>query len=401
MAERVTYAEDVVARTELSERRFVGRWSTVTLVVLVAGAIAMSLPRVEGLRAAVTVALALAFLAACTWGAQRVETLSPPARWRAFATLFTVQLGLATALAFASHGMGILVFFATASQGALYAPPRWAALVIALATGLCALSFWSHTPQYALQQLVSLGTSMAFVVAFSSAVAGREDLRRESAKLATELAAANLRLSASAEASAHLAAERERNRIAHEIHDTAGHHLTAAHVQILAAHAVLESDPARAGVALDHASSLTRKALEEVRRAVVVMRSEPSAPPLPDRLARLVEDLSMASLRGELTIVGEPRRLPMPVEIALFRAAQEAITNVYRHARASRVALTLTYASEGVTLRVLDDGPDDERDRPTPGVGLALMAERIRELGGVLAVDRSTSGFGLTMEVPT
>jgi signal transduction histidine kinase len=65
------------------------------------------------------------------------------------------------------------------------------------------------------------------------------------------------------------------------------------------------------------------------------------------------------------------------------------------------VALTLTYAPEGVTLRVLDDGPDDERERPTPGVGLALMAERIRELGGVLAVERSASGFGLTLEVPT
>jgi signal transduction histidine kinase len=397
----VTYPDAVSAERELQERRFVGRWSTITLIVLVAGAIAMSLPRVQGWSAVATVALALAFLAATTRGAAHVERMPAPRRWRALAGLFTLQLTLAAALALASHGMGILVFFATASQGALYAPPRWAAVVIALASGLCALSFWWHTPQYALQQLVSLGTSMAFVVAFSSAVAGREDLRRQSADLAAELAAANVRLSTSAEASEHLAAERERNRIAREIHDTAGHHLTAAHVQILAARALLESDPARAGLALDHASGLTRKALEEVRRAVVVMRSEAESPPLPDRLARLVADVSMTSLCGELSILGAPRALPMGVEIALFRAAQEAITNVYRHAGASRVQLTLTYAVDNVRLHVLDDGFDEDRERPAPGVGLALMAERLREIGGGLAVERTSSGFGLTMEVPT
>ncbi len=396
----MSYDAGVSASKELHERRFVGRWSTLTLVVLVAGALAMSLPRVRGGAAVASVALALAFLAATTWGAWRVETLSPPGRWRALGGLFALQLALATALVFVTGGMGILVYFATASQAVLYLPPRWAALVVLIATSLCALSFWAHTPLYAAQQLVSLVTSMAFVVAFSSAVAGREDLRRDGERLAAELASTNARLRASAEASADLAAERERNRIAREIHDTAGHHLTAAHVQILAARAVLETDPARAGVALDRASKLTRDALEEVRRAVVVMRSEPASPPLPDRLARLVEDVGLESLRCALAIEGTPRRLPIPVEVALYRAAQEAITNVLRHARASRIEITLSYGAAGVVLRVLDDGAEEPGARAEPGVGLALMAERARELGGALAVEQTSAGFGVTLEVP-
>lgn len=396
----VAYDEAVSASAELHERRFLGRWSIVTLVVLVAGALAMSLPRLSGARALVTVVLALAFLAATTFGAGIAERLGPPRRWRALTALFALELVLASALAVASGGFGILVYFATASQAVLYAPARWAALVVALATALCAISFWVHTPLYAPQQLVSLVTCMAFVVAFSAAVAGREDLRRESERLVAELASANVRLAASAETSEHLAAERERNRIAREIHDTAGHHLTAAHVQILAARAVLDRDPARAEVALDRASKLTRDALEEVRRAVVVMRSEPSSPPLPDRLARLVEDVAVESLRCELTIEGTPRRLSVAVEVALYRAAQEAITNVYRHARASRVAISLTYAETGVTLRVRDDGTEESAVRAEPGVGLALMAERAREIGGALAIERTTDGFGLTLEVP-
>ncbi len=396
----MAYAPEVVAKSELHERRFGGRWSTVTLVVLVAGAIVMSLPHLDAWRAAVTLGLSLCFLCATLFGARYVEQLAPPSRWRALAALMAVQLALATSLAFSSRGFAILLFFATASQAVLYARPRWAALVVVLCVVLTSVSFWFHSPAYAVQQFVSLATSMAFVVAFSSAIARQGDARRESERLATELAAANVRLAANADATAHLAAERERNRIAREIHDTVGHHLTAAHVQLLAARAVLDHDPARAGVALDRASNLTRNALEEVRRAVIVMRNEPGSP-LPDRLARLLEEVAVASLRGELTVIGAPRRLPMSVEVALYRAAQEAITNVYRHARASRIEITVTYAPEGrVALHIRDDGVDDELARPAPGIGLELMGERMRELGGELAIERSASGFGLTLAVP-
>ncbi len=383
----------------LLARRFEGAWSTIALVVLVLGALVTALPSLDAAETAWLVALSGVFLLLMTRGAHFAEKRGAPDRWRAMAALFALQLLMCGVLLWISRGYALMVIFGTASQAVLYLPRRYAAGMVVACLAIGAISLWTHTPVHAPRQLGSVLAAMAFVVAFSWIAVRQHDARHEVARLASQLAEANVRLEAHAQEASALATERERNRIAREIHDTVGHCLTAAHVQLLAARAVLEVDPARASRALERATGLTHEALDEVRRAVVVMRHERSSP-LPERLEQLAQDLNATSIRASLHVVGEPRPLPMPVEVALYRAAQEAVTNVHRHAHASRVEITLRFGDDAtIGLKVKDDGQGDGSEAP-PGVGLELMRERLKELGGHLEVERSGEGFSVQLEVP-
>lgn len=384
----------------LLARRFEGAWSTGALVVLVVGALATALPSLTEMQAFGVVSLCGFYLAVTTRGARRVERLGAPERWWGFTLLFALQLALCAVTLWASDGYALILVFGTASQGVLYLPRRYSAVIVLLCLAIAAISLGTFTPVYALRQFSSVLAAMAFVVAFSWIAVKQHDARHEVSRLATELAEANVRLAAHAKEAGALAAERERNRIAREIHDSVGHCLTAAHVQLLAARAVLAVHPDRASLALERAAGLTHDALDEVRRAVVVMRQERGSP-LPERLDELVREVNTTGLRASLRVEGTPRPLPMPVEVALFRATQESITNVHRHAHASQLEITLRFGEDAtVSLSLKDDGRGGMENAP-PGVGLELMGERLLELGGRLEIERSREGFHVRLEVPT
>ena len=133
------------------------------------------------------------------------------------------------------------------------------------------------------------------------------------------------------------------------------------------------------------------------------LREPRSPPPLPEALAGLVAETSAAGVPTELEVTGSPRTVPPDTEDSLFRAAQEGLTNVRKHAQAGHARLVLDYErADVVRLEVRDDGtgvitPVADAD----GFGLLGLRERASRLGGTLAVD-STPGRGLTlrMEVP-
>jgi signal transduction histidine kinase len=237
-----------------------------------------------------------------------------------------------------------------------------------------------------------LGTLAA--AAFTAVVT--ELLRREQ-RARADLAAAHERLRGYAAQAEELATIQERNRLARDIHDGLGHHLTVVQMQVQAARAVLGTDPERADAVLAKAQEQSTAALAEVRRSVAALREPRAVPPLGEALKALAEDATAAGVPTELALLGTVRELPSAAEEALFRAAQEGLTNVRKHAAADNARLVLDFGDDGtVRLEVCDDGRG--ADPTGDGFGLLGLRERAARLGG--SVDLAApAGGGTTLRM--
>jgi signal transduction histidine kinase len=200
----------------------------------------------------------------------------------------------------------------------------------------------------------------------------------------------------------------ERERLAHEIHDTLIQGFASIAMNLEAAKGSLERNPASARRHMDEARRTARENLVEARR--IVRALQPGAleqTPLPEALARLAEKWSEeSSATASVTITGAARPLSPEAEVTLLRAAQEALTNVRKHARASRAVLTLSYMEDRVALDVRDDGVGFDPEgayavldaEGASGFGLKAMRERAERSGGALLVE-SEPGRGTTLAV--
>ncbi|MEZ4361705.1 MAG: histidine kinase [Kofleriaceae bacterium] len=242
--------------------------------------------------------------------------------------------------------------------------------------------------------------SSAFVIVFSLILRRERDARASVEVLAADLEHANGRLRDYATQVEDLATAKERNRLAREIHDSLGHYLTVVHVQLEAAKTHVERDPAVALRCLAHASRLTQEGLTEVRRSVALLRASPiEQRPLHEAVGGLLEELRASGLEAELIVRGAPQALDSSVEFALYRAAQESLTNIRRHARAQRARLELCYETRATTLRVTDDGVGAARAEG--GFGLLGLRERVQLVGGTVDIQTAVgAGFSLAVEVP-
>ena len=195
----------------------------------------------------------------------------------------------------------------------------------------------------------------------------------------------------------------ERNRLAREMHDTLGHRLTVAAVQLEGAQRLIPRDPQRAAHMVGTVRDQVREALSELRRTVAALRTPLAADlPLPTALARLAAGFEGATgLAVHLTLPEEMPALPDTHRLALYRAAQEALTNVQRHAQAQDVWLQLARQDETVTLTVGDNGVGAPVDAERAGFGLRGMQERAAQLGGELALEsRPDGGAQLFLRLP-
>ena len=269
-------------------------------------------------------------------------------------------------------------------------------------------------------------TVFAFAVALDEALLNslmwllyeRDEQVAQHQRALAELSAANRRLEATIEEndSLHqrlLAQAREagtldeRRRMAREIHDTLAQGLTGIVTQLQAAEQAAE-DPARWRRHLTSATRLARDSLTEARRSVHALRPEPlENGRLSEALACVADGWSgLHAIPVQVTTTGMVRPVPPEVEFALLRAAQEALANVARHARASRVGLTVSYMENEVALDVRDDGVGfDPAPAGPPGhgsFGLVAMRQRIEGLAGTLQVESEPGGgTAISACVPT
>jgi signal transduction histidine kinase len=252
-------------------------------------------------------------------------------------------------------------------------------------------------------QLVFYGAvtlALGLFIAFTQAIHEQSEERR---RLISELEATRGELAESERRAGALA---ERQRLAREIHDTLAQGFTSIVMLYEAARAELASRPELALRRLDEVGRTARSSLAEARRVVWALRPEAlEEGTLADALEGLVRDFrSETGLDATSRVSGERRRLEPPAEAALLRVAQEALANVRKHARASRVALTLTYLDEAIRLDVRDDGvgfePEladrDHHGWQSGGFGLTAMRERLEQYAGTLTVE-SAPGTGTTI----
>lgn len=193
----------------------------------------------------------------------------------------------------------------------------------------------------------------------------------------------------------------ERNRMARDIHDTLAQGFTGVIVQLEAA-----ADARSKGLAqeadehLVRAGDLARESLQEARRSVHALRprtleGKDLCEALRHLIGRLTEGTAIA---GEVTVRGQPLAIPSTWEENILRIGQEALTNALRHARASRIAIQISFTETGLLLRLRDDGQGFDPARNHDGFGLRGIAERVKEMGGRLSI-KSAIGEGTELSV--
>jgi len=246
--------------------------------------------------------------------------------------------------------------------------------------------------------------SSLFAVVFPALALMSEKARAEVEVLMAELGEAYGKLQAYSRQTEELAVTRERNRLAREIHDSVGHCLTVAAVQIEAARSLRDRQPARAEEALGKAYALVQQGLLEIRHSVATLRANPALDqPLAESLRELVRQNLTGGLAAEMVVRGVSRPLPPPVFLALYRAAQEGLTNVRKHSHATKAMVALDFEAPGrVVLSVTDNGPGANGGPPGgTGYGLLGLRERVDQLGGsVAAGGLEPAGYQLKVEVP-
>jgi signal transduction histidine kinase len=204
---------------------------------------------------------------------------------------------------------------------------------------------------------------------------------------------------------ARAAVAEERARIARELHDVVGHSVSVMTVQASGVRRLLRPDQEREREALLVVERTGREALAEMRRMVGVLRRPEEAPALApqpslDHLSRLVDQAREAGLPVELRIEGEASQLPAGVDLTAYRLVQEGLTNVVKHAQATRAEVLVDYGDSYVEVTVRDDGRG-VGNGDGGGHGLVGMRERVSVYGGELdAGPQPGGGYRLRAKLP-
>ncbi len=257
--------------------------------------------------------------------------------------------------------------------------------------------------------LVSFAASIGIGILFVSFLAilldryARQTQRAEN--LLLELQAANLHLETARQKEKELAIAEERVRLARDIHDGLGHHLTVLSIQLQAADKLVTRNPQAAVEAIQQSRIEAQAALDEVRHSVSMMRQSPAdTQPLPEVLSNLVKDFDQRTgMRSTFELNGSPSELSSFTRQTLFRTVQESLTNAYKHGKGVReIHVLLEYLPGSVRLVVQDDGqaatavPDRQ-----PGYGLVGLQERVDQLGGhIQSGPGLTGGFEVEVSIP-
>ncbi|MEM8996963.1 MAG: sensor histidine kinase [Acidobacteriota bacterium] len=390
-----------------------GRRAFITLFVVIMALAVSLIGRTWDLTFIASVgALSVLYVAVSVFLGERLDDMRRPG---SKALYFVGQFGLLGLLAWVFarnqlYGTLWLFHMPLIAQGRMVLKALGCAAVVVTSLGmmmihLSSLAGWGEVPN----SLFALSTAVAFVLVFTDFAMRESSARAEAQRLSEELEEANRRLSAYAVQAEELSAARERTRMAREIHDSVGHSLTALHMQLQAAEAMLDRDVERARGALEKAQRCAQDGLQEIRHSVSALRSDPlDGRDLHVALSDASDLSTSAGLPVRFVIRGAQRPLSPAITLTLFRAAQEGLTNAKKHARARHVQLSIDYGAtsrDGVTLTVEDNGVGTESfsgEASEGGFGLIGLAERARQLDGELTLQSNPGdGARLALTLPT
>jgi signal transduction histidine kinase len=291
-------------------------------------------------------------------------------------------------------GTGQLALSMVAWVAGARLPLRAGAALVALATAATVVALAAKT------SLPATAVSSSLLLAALLFLMARLFRRAQADRERAEIAAAELEDARERELQS--AAVAERSRIARELHDVLAHSLSGLSVQLEAARLTADQEGASARLVeiLSRSRRLAAQGLQDARRAVRALRGE-SMPGIGE-LADLVEGFRNTGLDIRLTVRGERRELPPEAGLAIYRAAQEALTNVTRHSGAARADVELCLSDGVVRLVVTDQGGDRAPVLADAGsgYGLSAMRERAELLGGRVEAGATDGGFRVELELP-
>ena len=296
----------------------------------------------------------------------------------------------------------LLALYSIAAYG-----PRWASR-LGLAVGLLGTVLASE--RYALAS-----GSAAFVTGvmlYGAAVAGAwalGEVRRVRQAYVAELVERARQAERERDQRAQIAAAEERSRIAREMHDVVAHNLSVIVVQADGGRYAAKHHPQSAVSVLETIARTGRGALAEMRRLLGILRtgddpSDAATGPQPDlaRLPELVKSIRGSGLPVDLRVTGEPRSLAEGQSLVAYRAIQEALTNVLKHAGPqARATVELAYAGDSLHIEVADDGRGAAASSDGNGHGLIGMRERLAMYGGrATAGPNAGAGWRVAVDLP-
>jgi signal transduction histidine kinase len=379
----------------------IGFWIASYVILVAAGVVGLRFEPPATIALRWTVVILLAAIAV-------LQTRMPrrgSAPWKIH-TYLGVHGGLVAALMFIEPGwtMYPILYMPPIVFAVLHLPLRQAAYWIAGFTIATALSFGiGISPAEGLIAVFLYGVLYAFIGAFASALARADTARRESQALLAELQSAHAQLQEYALRSEELAVVEERNRLAREMHDTLGHRLTVSAVQLEAAQRLCPTDAERAAHMVGTVREQVREALTELRGTVATLRTPIEADlRLRSALRRLIAHFEEGTgLTVHQVLPDKLPDLPEAYRMALYRAAQEALTNVQKHAGARQVWFMLSVREDTIGLLVSDDGRGIAASSAGNGFGLRGLQERAAQLGGALHLEpRAGGGTQLSFGLP-
>jgi signal transduction histidine kinase len=300
-------------------------------------------------------------------------------------------------------GSGFLGGFVAAGAASSRLPRRSAAIVAGLALGALAFAdlAGAHRP------VTSLLASGLGVIAFSR-VGVYSRLLRERTEQAEDLL---IELEETREAQLRAATLGERQRLAREMHDVLAHSLSGLVLHLEGARLLAARDAAPPQLAdtIERAHHLAHSGLDEARQAIGMLRDEDL--PGPERLHALAQQFEAdTGVPCSLTVSGTAAELCSQTRLTLYRVAQEALTNIRKHARPCRVELHLAYRPDGTSLTVCDfaaahppaaEPGSDSNGSDSNGYGVSGMRERAELLGGTVDAERTPAGFRVALWLPT
>jgi signal transduction histidine kinase len=291
------------------------------------------------------------------------------------------------------NGVGYLGGFVAAGAVAARAPARTGALIAGAGLVLLAVAGLAGAGRPVASLLVSeLGMLACYRVGWYA---------RQMRQRTEQAEALALELARTRDAQVEAAALGERQRLAREMHDVLAHSLSglALHLEGARLLAARERVDDRLAGALDRARHLAEAGLREAREAVGMLRDEDL--PGPERLAALAADFTRdTGVPCAVEVSGEPTELAARTRLTLYRVAQEALTNVRRHAKADRVTVRLANTDDGVRLSIEDFGKPATTSADGGGYGVSGMRERAELLGGTLDASPTAEGFRVELWVP-
>ena len=315
---------------------------------------------------------------------------------------FAIQIPLGGLLVYLGRGSGFnaILLLPLAGHGVMLMSRGWLDLtnigiVISYAISIFVSkggwqALWTEMPIFLAGQV--------FIVIFTQMAVDEKYASSEGERLAERLEEANQRLRNYALQIEELAISKERNRLAREIHDGLGHYLTSINMQIRASQAIREKDPEHADQALEKARLLTQQALTDVRSSVSALRADPAESlPLAEMIAETIKNCEVAGVDAVFKTLGVPRPVSPQAHLTLFRAAQEGVNNICKHAHSDQAWITLDYCDKDhILLTIQDNGKGSTNT--DGGFGLMGLRERVHLLNGELKIS-SADGQGLSLQI--